>query len=65
MNKLCQVSRFDWQYIGQIYGGDFAKFCALLRILKNRVKNIQTAAYNGTRTVFEFGTWFSPSQALL
>ena len=32
---------------------------------KNWVKNIQTAAYNGTRTVFEFGTWFSPSQALL
>ena len=25
-------SRFDWQYIGQIYGGDFAKFCGLLRI---------------------------------
>ena len=24
--------RFDWHYIGQMYGGDFAKFCALLRI---------------------------------
>ena len=24
--------RFDWHYIGQIYGGDFAKFCGLLRI---------------------------------
>ena len=23
---------FDWQYIGQIIGGDFAKFCGLLRI---------------------------------
>ena len=23
---------FDWQYIGQIFGGDFAKFCGLLRI---------------------------------
>ena len=23
--------RFDWHYIGQIYGGDFAKFCGLLR----------------------------------
>ena len=23
---------FDWQYIGQIYGGDFAKICALLRM---------------------------------
>ena len=22
---------FDWQYIGQIIGGDFAKFCGLLR----------------------------------
>ena len=24
--------RFDWHYIGQIYGGDFVKFCGLLRI---------------------------------
>ena len=24
--------RFDWYYIGQIYSGDFAKFCSLLRI---------------------------------
>ena len=24
--------RFDWHYIGQIYGGDFAKFCGLLGI---------------------------------
>ena len=23
--------RFDWHYIGQIYSGDFAKFCGLLR----------------------------------
>ena len=23
---------YDWQYIGQIIGGDFAKFCGLLRI---------------------------------
>ena len=23
---------FDWQYIGQIISGDFAKFCGLLRI---------------------------------
>ena len=23
---------FDWQHIGQIIGGDFAKFCGLLRI---------------------------------
>ena len=25
---------FDWQYIGQIIGGDFAKSCGLLRIYK-------------------------------
>ena len=24
--------KFDRYYIGQIYGGDFAKFCGLLRI---------------------------------
>ena len=24
----------DWHYIGQIYGGDFAKFCGLLRRYK-------------------------------
>ena len=24
--------RFDWHYIGQIYGKDFPKFCGLLRI---------------------------------
>ena len=24
--------RFDWHYIGQIYGGDYSKFCGLLRI---------------------------------
>ena len=23
---------FDWQYIGQIIGGDLAKFCGILRI---------------------------------
>ena len=42
--KFCEIStadhkilrnlhrRFDLHYIGQIYGGDFAKFCGLLRI---------------------------------
>ena len=30
MQNLHQL--FDWQYIGQIIGGDFAKFCGLLRI---------------------------------
>ena len=24
--------RFDWHYIGEIYDGDFAKLCGLLRI---------------------------------
>ena len=24
--------RFDWHYIRQIYGGDFGKFCGLLKI---------------------------------
>jgi hypothetical protein len=23
---------FDWQYIGQIIGGDISKFCGLLRV---------------------------------
>ena len=31
---------FDWQYIGQIFGGDFAKFCGLLRI--NELYNTYT-----------------------
>ena len=30
MQNLHQL--FDWQYIGQIIGGDIAKFCGLLRI---------------------------------
>ena len=32
--KFCEISPqlFDWQYIGQIIGGDFAKFCGHLRI---------------------------------
>ena len=30
MRNLRQL--FDWQYIGQIIVGDFAKFCGLLRI---------------------------------
>ena len=29
---ICIQTLFDWQYIGQIIGGDFAKFCGLLRI---------------------------------
>ena len=33
--KFCKISTnyiFDWQYIGQIICGDFAKFCGLFRI---------------------------------
>ena len=31
--KFCKISTiFDWQYIGWIIGGDFAKFCGFLRI---------------------------------
>ena len=33
--KFCEIFSnyiFDWQYIGQIIGGDFAKFYGLLRI---------------------------------
>ena len=32
MYQKCVKFRFDWHYKGQIYGGDFAKFCGLLRI---------------------------------
>ena len=32
--KVCEISTVDLtgNYIGQIYGGDLAKFCSLLRI---------------------------------
>ena len=33
--KFCEISTLDLSYVssnGQIYGGDFAKFCGLLRI---------------------------------
>ena len=35
---------FDWHYIGQKYGEDFAKFCGLLRIYELYVKSIETHA---------------------
>ena len=34
--------RFDCYYIGQIYGGDFAKFCGLLRIYELYNRRILT-----------------------
>ena len=33
--KFCEIHRrFDWHYIEQIKGGDFAKFFGLLRIFE-------------------------------
>ena len=31
-DKDVKFTYLDWQYIGQMIGGDFAKFCGLLRI---------------------------------
>ena len=31
--------RYDWHYIGQIYGGFFGKFCGLLRIYELQQKS--------------------------
>ena len=49
--------RFDWEYIGQIYGGDFAKFCGLLRIYNELHKPKKVWLYsklecNSIKTVF-------------
>ena len=44
MRNLHQL--FDWQYIGQIIGGDFAKFCGLLRIYELYVLCSNKAATN-------------------
>ena len=30
--KFCEISTVDLTNIGQIYGGDFTKYCDLLRI---------------------------------
>ena len=39
--------RFDWHYIGQIYGGGFANFCGLLRIYKLKIVYFsKTLCYN-------------------
>ena len=39
--KFCEIFhiRFDRYYIWQIYGGDFAKFCDLLRIYELYVRS--------------------------
>ena len=51
--------RFDRYYIGQIYGGDFAKLCGLLRIYelydqKTLVKGIQdkNSVHNLSLTIY-------------
>ena len=31
---------FDWKYIGQMIGGDFAKFCGLLRIYEAKMMSM-------------------------
>ena len=36
MQNLHQL--FDGQFIGQIFGGDFAKFCGLIRIYELQTK---------------------------
>ena len=46
MQNLHQL--FDWQYIGQIIiGGDFAKFCGLLRIYEIYRKRNRTDKETG------------------
>ena len=45
MRNLHQL--FDWQCIGQIIGGDFAKFCGLLRIYELYVVVVSTAILVG------------------
>ena len=32
VTNVCEICTVDLTIIGQIYGGDFAKFCGLLRI---------------------------------
>ena len=39
---------FDWHYIEQIYGGDFAKFCGLLRIYEPYCPDIYTVEITQT-----------------
>ena len=41
LRNLHQI--FDWHYIGQILGGDFAKVCGLLRIYELKKKIIAGA----------------------
>ena len=37
---------FDWQNIGQIIGGDFAKFCGVLRIYEHYVSSYAITLLN-------------------
>ena len=52
--------RFDWYYIGQIYGGDFAKFCGLLRIYELYLLQKKFPPIVGNLKAEEEGT-FSPA----
>ena len=49
---------FDWQYIGQIIGGDFAKFCGLLRSYE------LYAEIQHTQWYMPFGTENSPKSSI-
>ena len=48
--------QFDWHYIGQIYPGDFAKFCSLLRIyeLYKLILDFNCTNWNRSKIQFFF-----------
>jgi hypothetical protein len=50
--------RFDWHYIGQIYGGDFAKYCGLLRIHNLYAKGVQKLILLHVRSTPDFSLNF-------
>ena len=62
-------SRFDWHYIGQIYGRDFAKFCGLLGIyeLYYEVVSTQTSSKGISNPKREMGLllFIFPKSAVL
>ena len=51
--KFCEISTVDLSYVvnGLIYGGDFAKFCGLLRIYKLYISNMNTLETGLTRKI--------------
>ena len=40
---------FDWKYIGQIIGGDFPRFCGLLRIYELYKGSLANATYGSAK----------------